>query len=169
MAENSAARWRARQAALYVVGHVRPLHLQADLGRNRRAVPTHVGSAGAQDDTERAVRAGLELIATSICPKIFTAGRLMWTRITALTLNRLAQREVSAIVDRVIGCRTWRVLTRHSVTLRVPDALFTTRSHRWKELRKDGARPKSTEPQVKSCCSPRAECGESGSVFQSRA
>jgi len=38
---------RARQATLYVVGRVRALHLQADLGGNRQAVQTHVGPARA--------------------------------------------------------------------------------------------------------------------------
>src|SRR5271155_5528266 len=39
---------RVRQATLYVVGHVRAVHLQADLGGDRQAVPTHVGPAGAE-------------------------------------------------------------------------------------------------------------------------
>src|SRR5208282_5047284 len=39
---------RARQATLYVVGHALALHLQADLGGNRQALPTHVGPAGTE-------------------------------------------------------------------------------------------------------------------------
>jgi hypothetical protein len=36
MLADSAAGWARRQATLYVVGYVRALHLEADVGRNRR-------------------------------------------------------------------------------------------------------------------------------------
>jgi hypothetical protein len=39
---------QARQATLYVVGHVWALHLQADVGRDRQAVPTHIGTAAGE-------------------------------------------------------------------------------------------------------------------------